>query len=114
MDYSNDGTPMPVYGGNATFFVNDSTVLDNEDIAATEIIEWQSGPQVKVILTDQGKERLAVFTGKYTGAYAAILIDGVLVSAPRINARIDQGILLIVGNFTRDEAESIRDGIRPK
>jgi preprotein translocase subunit SecD len=40
-----------------------------------------------------------------------MIVDNKLGSAPRINAQITQGILLIVGLFTYEEAKTISEGI---
>ena len=40
-----------------------------------------------------------------------MIVDNKLVSAPRINAQITQGVLLIVGYFDLKEAKNIADGI---
>lgn len=48
------------------------------------------------------------------GKNAGIFVDGKLLSAPRINAPIDEGILLIAGFFDREEALKIADGLTPQ
>lgn len=48
------------------------------------------------------------------GKIAAIIVDNKLVSAPRINAQIRNGKLIITGFFNHEEALKIADGILPK
>jgi preprotein translocase subunit SecD len=65
-------------------------------------------------LNDKGREKFKVFTKQNIGKNAAILVGGKLVSAPRINAKIEEGKLIIVGYFTPEEAEKISNGLMTK
>ncbi len=46
------------------------------------------------------------FTGAHVGEPLAIVLDGVVLSAPRINSRLDTGGV-IQGNFTQHEAQQL-------
>jgi preprotein translocase subunit SecD len=105
---------MTMANSEMKFFVDDSVFLQNKDIKSTEIIDWESNPKILVKLNKKGGEKFANFTQQNIGKNAAILAGGKLVSAPRINARIDGGKLIIVGLFTHEEALRIADGILPK
>jgi len=67
-----------------------------------------------VYLSSRGREKFSVFTKKYVGRRAAMLVDKELVSAPLINSQITEGKLIIMGFFTHKEALSISKGIIPK
>ena len=109
---SGDGfTPMPLYNSDQTFFVADSVFLTSDDIASAEVIDWQSRPKVALTLKPAGAEKLARFTGRHTGEHAAMIVDNELLSAPRINAQITQGKLLIIGFFDHQAAVAIANGI---
>jgi preprotein translocase subunit SecD len=102
---------MVVYKGEQTFFVSDTIFLNNEDIKSAELIDWQENPKVKILLNGKGRERFAEFTASHIGQNAAILVDHKLISAPKINASIKEGILLIIGHFDHEEAVRIAEGI---
>jgi preprotein translocase subunit SecD len=102
---------MVLYNTDQKFFVSDSIFLNNEDIKSAEVIDWQTRPKVKVFLNDGGRKKFAEFTARHIGKNAAIMVDYKLVSSPRIMAKIDAGILLIVGHFNHEEALSISKGI---
>ena len=102
---------MIVYKGEQKFFVSDSIFLNNEDIRTAEVIDWQTLPKVKVLLNDNGQRKFAEFTENHIGKNAAILVDHKLMSAPKINAPIREGILLIIGHFDHEEAVGIAEGI---
>jgi preprotein translocase subunit SecD len=105
---------MIFYNSDQKFFVYDSVYLNNDDITTTEIIDWQTQPKVQVMLNDAGREKFAAFTEKNVGKNAAMIVDNKLVSAPRINAQIRIGKLIITGLFSHEEALKIAEGILPK
>jgi len=63
-------------------------------------------PVVSFSLNPEGAEKFANLTGNNIGKPLAIILDGRLMSAPRINARIrDSGI--IEGGFTQESAKDL-------
>lgn len=104
---------MILYNSGEKFYIGDSVFLSEKHIRATDIIEWQSRPQIMVGLTPEGTEIFHKFTANNVGRSAAMLIDGRLISAPRINAPIPTGTLLIVGLFSHEEAVRFARGIAP-
>jgi preprotein translocase subunit SecD len=105
---------MVYYNTEEKFYVYDSVYLSNNDIISTEVVDKQTQPKVKVILNDEGRKKFADFTGQHVGKNAAMIVDNNLMSAPKINAQITKGVLLIVGFFDHAEAQSIAKGILPK
>ena len=68
-------------------------------------------PVVEFSLNPEGAEKFAELTGNNIGKPLAIVLDGRVVSAPRINARIrDSGI--IEGGFTEVEAQDLSTVLR--
>jgi preprotein translocase subunit SecD len=102
---------MQMHNSDLKFYVEDSVFLRNSDIKSTNVIDMTTQPKVFVNLTKEGTDKFAAFTDRYIGRNAAILVGGKLVSAPRINAKIEEGKLIIVGYFTPEEAEEISEGI---
>jgi len=105
---------MNLSNSDMNFFVKDAVFLTNNDIESSEVIDWDTHPKVMVILNDAGREKFAVFTEENIGKNAAILVDHKLVSAPRINASITEGKLVIVGFFSHEKALQIATGIVPQ
>ena len=71
-------------------------------------------PQIEFALTDDGAKRFAEVTTQYspdkdTGRYhlMAIILDGDLYSAPRMDGPIVGGQVSITGHFTDEEAQSL-------
>ena len=63
------------------------------------------------MLNTEGRIKFAEFTDKHIGKNAAILVSHKLVCAPKINALIFKGILLMVGYFNHEEAISVAERI---
>lgn len=102
---------MPLENSDMKFYIGNNVYLQNKDIISAKVIDQDTHPKVFVSLTDEGGSKFAEFTEQNIGKNAAILVDGKLVSAPRINAKIEEGKLIIVGYFTPEEAEKIAQGI---
>ena len=105
---------MVFYNTDQKYFVYDSVYLTNSDITSTEVIDLQTQPKVQVTLNEAGRKKFADFTGENVGKNAAMIVDGKLISAPRINAQITKGLLLIVGYFDQEEAQKMATGILPE
>src|SRR5262249_2822135 len=54
-----------------------------------------------------GRELFTAVTGQNVGKLLAIVLDGKVRSAPRINERISQDTAQITGNFTPEEAADL-------
>jgi protein-export membrane protein SecD len=61
---------------------------------------------IRFELTSEGGQVFGPFTGSAIGKPMAIVLDGIVLSAPTIQARLDTGGT-ITGNFTQDEASTL-------
>jgi preprotein translocase subunit SecD len=95
--------PAPIPYPNQIFeTVMTGDVLQTATARANEFGQWE----IAFLLTQAGSEQFFNFTSSHIGQPMAIVLDGVVLSAPVINAAIrDQGV--ITGQFTREEAESL-------
>ncbi len=64
-------------------------------------------PAVYFTLDAQGAGDMARLTEAHIGAMLAIVVDGAVLTAPRIHARLAEGDGLITGNFTVAEASGL-------
>jgi SecD/SecF fusion protein len=62
-----------------------------------------------ISFNEKGAEKWANLTGKNVGRDIAIVIDGVVYSAPRVREKITMGKCQISGNFNREEIESLKN-----
>jgi protein-export membrane protein SecD len=64
-------------------------------------------PDVNLVLDKEGAKIFEEVTGKNIGKRLAIVLDGVVKSAPMIRERIPEGKAVITGKFTIDEAREL-------
>lgn len=64
-------------------------------------------PAVKLSFTGAGAKKFAKVTEENVGRFLAIVLDGKVVSAPRINEAISSGQAEITGDFSLDEARAL-------
>jgi len=68
-------------------------------------------PVVNFSMTPDGAEKFGKLTGDNVGRFMAIVLDGKVVSAPRINSRIsDSGV--IEGSFTQEQVQDLVTALR--
>lgn len=81
--------------------------LDGASAATDEFGQWA----VNFSLNSEGDRLFGAHTAASVGQPMGIVLDGVLISAPTINAAI-RGSGVITGNFTQDEARSLAIQLR--
>jgi len=64
--------------------------------------------QVGVTFNSSGTQRFGEITERNVGRHLAIVLDGVVTSAPRINERIPGGRAVITGQFTVEQAQDLK------
>jgi len=85
--------------------VQKNALLDQSDLkSATVATDNIGNPVIYINFTDDGTKRLAEVTRQNIGKRLAIVINGKLESAPRINSEISGGSAEITGQFTKEEA----------
>lgn len=104
-------TEMTFYRSGQKFYLEDSVYLSNHDLKSAKELESEGLTQIYVKLTDEGKRKFSQFTLRNIHCNAAMIVDGLLVSAPVIRAQINSGELIIMGYFSEEEADRIAKGI---
>ncbi len=98
-------------GSGRTIYLDQDVVLTNEDIAQTRLVTLPNGFGVEVDFTEGGASKMRSATTENVGRLLAIVVDGNVLAAPMVRSPIDQ-LGVITGDFTRDEAEQLAEGIR--
>src|SRR5574344_813025 len=85
---------------------------------ASDQFDHMSGsPEVSMTMNSEGARRWAALTKANVGKAIAIVLDGAVYSAPRVNGEIDGGQSSISGNFTiedtKDLANTLKSGRMP-
>lgn len=86
------------------------TGLTGKNLKSAQVVFANQGlsePQVSLQFDDEGTKMFADLTKKDLGKTIAIYVDGEIVSAPKVQAEIDNGQAVITGNFTTDEANKL-------
>lgn len=95
------GVPNPLTG-QPFHTVMTGAGLQSAAAAIDQANEWA----IRFELTNEGGQVFGPFTGSAIGQPMAIVLDGIVLSAPTIQARLDTGGT-ITGNFTQEEAQTL-------
>jgi hypothetical protein len=106
------GLPSPVTG--EMVYLSPEVGLSNTDIAEAWYDPSGGEHGVGLLLTEEGALKLAKITADHAGAHLALIVDGRVVSVPRIGAPITGGRAVIRGNLTEEEARAVAAGIVPR
>lgn len=75
--------------------------------ARVEFDPTTGAPVVSLVFNAEGKELFATLTRENRGEVLAIVLDGIIISAPYIQDEIRDGQAQITGQFTPDEAKAL-------
>jgi preprotein translocase subunit SecD len=81
--------------------------------AKVETNTYSQQPVIAVNLTDEGRSVFAAATRLHVGERIAVVVDGVVVTAPYIREPIEGGQVEIDGVFTPDSAGALVQKIVP-
>jgi preprotein translocase subunit SecD len=99
--------------GDRSIYLHQEIVVSNADIASAEVLPGRNTGQflVSVHFTPEGTQKMRAATLNHIGRPVAILIDDEVVMAPTLRSAIGESAE-INGDFTKEEAERIVDGIQ--
>jgi preprotein translocase subunit SecD len=87
------------------YVIEKASVVTGEDLVdAQPSFDRNGGPAVNFRFNTSGARRFGDYTAENEGALFAIVLDGEVVSAPRIKEHIPGGSGIISGNFTIEES----------
>jgi preprotein translocase subunit SecD len=98
--------------------VQKAVLLDRSavSLATIQTEAVSHSPMIEVVLTEKGRKAFADITRQSVGKRLAIVVDGKLLAAPRIEMEIPGGRALITGRFSTQEASDlaarINDGVK--
>ena len=93
--------------------VQKAVVIDQTAVSSAKVEKYPgiTNLYVEITFTDEGSRRLTEMTRQNIGKRLAIIIDGIVISAPKIEAEISEGKALISARFSKAEANAIADKI---
>ncbi len=84
------------------------TVITGQHLESAQVGQDEYGrPQINFTLTDEGRQIFAAHTSANIGSYLAIVLDGVIISSPRIETAITEATGRITGDFALSEARNL-------
>lgn len=85
-------------------------VLSSHDFAGARVEARNGGSVVEIQLSAEGARKLRDYSAKHVGEDLAIVLDGHVVSAPKLRVPIS-GALMQVDSFGKEEATQIANAI---
>ena len=90
------------------YLIYKQTLLTGDRLKEAKVgIDQYNKPDISISFDNEGAKVFDRITGENVGKQLAIVLDGVVHSAPRIQDRISGGNAQITGNFTHDEAAKL-------
>ena len=84
------------------------TIITNAEFESVYVEKDKLGKyQIPFTLTANGTKILSDYTTKNVGHYLGIVLDKVVISAPKVNSPITNGSGMIAGSFTQEQANSL-------
>lgn len=96
----------PVMDGNAVKSAVAEYGQTSDDLAAS------NSYYIALELTDEGRQKFSEATGRLVGKPIYIVMDGIIISAPNVQQKIDSNSCVITGEFTPEEAKSLAANIK--
>lgn len=89
------------------YLIKKEVVLSGDLLIDANATYHEGQPAVGFRFNDIGAKKFAQITKENIGKFFAIVLDGKVVTAPRINSVINQGSGVISGSFTTKEANEV-------
>jgi preprotein translocase subunit SecD len=84
------------------------TIITNAEFESVYVEKDKLGNyQIAFTLTANGTKILSDYTTKNVGHYLGIVMDKVVISAPKVNSPITNGSGIIAGSFAQEQANSL-------
>ena len=112
-DTTGNAKVLTLEGTNERIILNEEVLMNLNHVKNAYISEeYQgSGYRVNLRLTDEGSDRFQDITRENRKKRVGIIVDGVLVCAPRIMAEITGGIMSIYFKLPKEKADAIAEKI---
>lgn len=99
-----DGTPAPV----EFYLLRSVSALTGRDLrTAAGTVDEYNAPAVRFTLNNEGVAKFSRVTAANVGRQIAIVLDGKVVSAPRVDGAINTAEARITGTFTQKEVNDL-------
>jgi preprotein translocase subunit SecD len=100
-------TEMVVEPYGKSFYLHDRVWVNESDVDSAFVTIQNGRWAVELRLTPQGSDKFEELTGSNVGKRCGMILNGQLVSAPRIMAVIRVGRAIVAGDFGEAEARRV-------
>ena len=90
-----------------SYLIKKEAILSGDMLTNANVTYYQGEPAVSFKFNNVGAKKFAKVTKNNIGKIFAIVLDKQIITAPRINSVIDQGLGVISGEFTVKEAHEL-------
>ena len=105
--------PVTLASDGRVLHVHRQVLLTNSDVVEASVVDLGDGFGIRVAFTPSGAERLRAATLSHIGKPMAVMLDGRLALAPTLQTPLSDSAV-ISGDYTREGAERIAGGLRPR
>ena len=102
---------MTIFPTGESFYLHDEVLMNQADVDSAFAVMPDGRPAVELLLTSEGAKKLEELTERNMGKRCGIVLNGQLLSVPRIMAPIHGGRAILTGDFTEEEALRIASGL---
>jgi len=106
------GDDRVVFQGNDLLLRPGEVVRGAMVVHAVDAYASNGKPAIDVLLSSEGRERLAEITRRNRGRQIAILVDGKMIAAPLISDPIENGAMQLSSDFDQHGAQQLAQAIR--
>ena len=94
--------------------IDGKPAMDGSAVSTAQESYSQNGSaaEVNLMMNSNGAAQWAQLTGQNVGRPIAIVLDGLVYSAPNVNSKIEGGSSVITGNFTIQEAQDLANVLK--
>ena len=94
--------------------IDGKPAMDGSAVSTAQESYSQNGSaaEVNLMMNSNGASQWAQLTGQNVGKPIAIVLDGMVYSAPTVNGKIEGGSSVITGNFTIQEAQDLANVLK--
>ena len=98
------------------YYLHEKAVITNDDILDAEAVEGirEGVFDIKITISPEAAENLSKATKAKEGKLMAIVLNGKIKSAATLQSELSSTTMMITGNFSREQAEKLADGIKSK
>lgn len=98
--------------GEAKYLLDVAAVVGSDVSTATETVDTAGAWQVELRLTSEGRKKFGDLTAATVNQQIAIVLDGIVQSAPTVSQAIPDGIATITGDFDKKEAQDLANVLK--